>query len=375
MDKESLNPDFIAQIGHLKRKISKFLRPKRLLNKTLDGISFLLVVEEYLNIFNKGETLTISGIVQRTEQEERKFLMNHIQDWIDYFFETNFLDSEMVQKAVIKLLEMAGEDNIDFRFEVFQKAFQYFQEELVQKKESEKAIRLKFLIKSLENVNSAWPELEGIDVLHKILEDESLKQKLFSIEEIYEGFIENLFLKEKATFRNQLDIFREKLNNRDSNCIFLQDQLELLQKENIQWKTELSKLEQEYQNLRIKMNSQKEELIHLRKISSGESSLTIQLEVLIKKNAELNQENLQIKQTFSDLNTLRLNENLVNLLEELKISEEDHKFDMIAHHMQEVLVNDNNLLRKRIIELEQNQKNLEENIKKLSISNQNIQKY
>ena len=344
MDKESLNPDFIAQIGHLKRKISKFLRPKRLLNKTLDGISFLLVVEEYLNIFNKGETLTISGIVQRTEQEERKFLMNHIQDWIDYFFETNFLDSEMVQKAVIKLLEMAGEDNIDFRFEVFQKAFQYFQEELVQKKESEKAIRLKFLIKSLENVNSAWPELEGIDVLHKILEDESLKQKLFSIEEIYEGFIENLFLKEKATFRNQLDIFREKLNNRDSNCIFLQDQLELLQKENIQWKTELSKLEQEYQNLRIKMNSQKEELIHLRKISSGESSLTIQLEVLIKKNAELNQENLQIKQTFSDLNTLRLNENLVNLLEELKISEEDHKFDMIAHHMQEVLVNDNNCL-------------------------------
>ena len=48
---------------------------------------------------------------------------------------------------------------------------------------------------------------------------------------------------------------------------------------------------------------------------------------------------------------------------------------MIVHHMKEVVINDNNLLRKRIIELEQNQKNLEENIKKLSISNQNIQKY
>ena len=37
------------------------------------------------------------------------------------------------------------------------------------------------------------------------------------------------------------------------------------------------------------MNSLKEELIHLRKINSGKSTLAIQLEVLIKKNTELNQ--------------------------------------------------------------------------------------
>lgn len=316
--------------------------------------------------------MTISGIVQRTEQEERKFLMNHIQDWIDYNFETNFLNSNMTEIAVVKLLEMAGEDNIDYRFEVFKKAFQYFQDELLQKNKSEKEIRFKFLIKALENVNSAWPELQGIDIFKKILDDESLKQKLFGFDEIYEALIQNVFTHGLSVNKNE--ILKEKLLNSESNCIYLQERIEFLQKENLQWKTELNKFENEYQNLRIKMNSQKEELIHLRKINSGKSTLAIQLEVLIQKNTELNQENLEIKQTFSDLQTLRSNSNLINLLEELKISNQNQKYDMIIHHMKEVVINDNNLLRKRVIELEQKQKTLNDNIGRLSNKNNNREK-
>ena len=92
---------------------------------------------------------------------------------------------------------MANEDNLDFRFKVFKKSFEYFQQQLLDKKETEKSIRLKLLTKSVENVNSSWPELEGLNLVEKILDDESLQDKLFEIDEVYEVIIKNSLNQQK----------------------------------------------------------------------------------------------------------------------------------------------------------------------------------
>ena len=375
LEKEALDQNFIKQIGHLKRKISKFLRPKKLLNKTLDGISFLLIIEEYLNIFNKGETLTISGIVQRTEMEERKFLMNHIQDWVDYYFDSNFLNKDLVEKAIEQLIDMAEEDHPDYRFEVFKKSFKYFQQELKNKEEKEKVIRLKLLSKSVENINSSWPELKGVKLMAKILEDESLHGKLFMLDEMYQTVIEKTLVEEQDIALDQIEFLKEKLQQQDTNFIYLKEDFDNLEKENAQWKSQLNKMEEEYQKIRIKLKAQKEELDNLRKINLGESNINVQFEILIQRNTELNEENNSLKNQLSDITMLKSNSNISNLIKQLDISNSNNQQQLILQYMEENLLRENNLLRNRILELEKNEKEKINTIQKLSFKkNQSSEK-
>jgi hypothetical protein len=366
LEKEALDQNFIKQIGHLKRKISKFLKPKKLLDKKLDGISFLLVVEEYLNIFNKGETLTISGIVQRTEAEERKFLMNHIQDWVDYYFDTNFLNKNLVEKAAEQLIEMAEEDHPNFRFEVFKKSFKYFQQELRNKEENEKNIRYKLLSKSVENINSAWPELKGLSLMDKVLEDESLQGKLFMVDEMFKTIIEPALLQEQEIGNSQIEYLKERLQIQDSNYIYLKEEYDNLEKQNSQWKSQLNRLEEEYQKIRIKLKAQKEELINLRKIKSGKSSYNVQFEILIQKNTELSEQNKILKSQLGDIQILRANSNISKLTKEIMLSESGKEDQSIAQYIKETLLKENSLLRNRVIELEKSEQEKNSTIKRLS---------
>lgn len=372
LQKEALDQDFIKQIGHLKRKISKFLKPKKLKNKTLDGISFLLIVEEYLNIYNKGETLTISGIIQRTETEERKFLMNHIQDWVDYYFESNFLKKDLVEVGVVKLIEMAGEDQPDYRFEVFKKALEYFVEELRFKEEKEKTVRIKFLSKSIENIKSAFPEYMGIKMIQKILEDQSLKDKLFEFEEIYDTIMETALLEEKDKCKKQIDFLKEKMQIQDSNYLYLKEQCEQLEKENIQWKTQFTKLDDEYQKLRIKLNAQKEELSNLREINSGKRNSSVQLGILIEANTELKEENSILKNKLKDVKMIRKNKNLNQFLRNLGSSKDENSMRGVIQHIQETLLKENEFLRNQILELEESKKQMQGNIRKMSLQPQTL---
>lgn len=360
LKKEALDSTFIQQIGHLKRKISKFLRPKQLLEKTLDGISFLLVVEEYLRIFNKGETLTLSGIVQRTEAEERKFLMNHIQDWIHYYFEVNFLRKDLVERGVLQLIEMASEDHPDFQFEVFKKSFEYFCQELRTKEEREKSIRLKLLAKSVENINSAWPELEGQELLRKMLEDESLQGKLFGFDEILETVLEAALSQDKLKTQAQVEFMKEKMQMQDTNYVYMKEQYEQLERENMNWKKQLNNLEEEYQIIRVKLTAQKEELSNLRKINSGESNSNVQFEILIQKNAELNQENSMLKDQLEDSRLLTTGADLTDLLDQLKSSKRGGDSRAMVAHIKQTLLQENEGLRKRVAELVEREKQLED---------------
>lgn len=366
LEKESLDSSFIQQIGHLKRKISKFLRPKKLLEKTLDGISFLLVVEEYLRIFNKGETLTLSGIVQRTEAEERKFLMTHIQDWIHFYFEANFLKKDLVEKGVVQLIEMASEDHPDFQFEVLKKSFQYFCQELRTKEEREKSIRLKLLSKSVENINSAWPELDGQELIYKMLEDESLQGKLFGFDEILETVLDAAISQEKTKASIQVEFLKEKLQVQDTNYVYIKEQCDELERENLRWKQQLKELEEEYQKIRVKLTAQKEELRNLRKINSGESNSNVQFEILIQKNAELNQQNNVLRDQLEDSRLVATGANLTDLLDELKSSERDHQSQSLVAHVKETLLRENENLRRRVTELVQREKQIEERVRRES---------
>lgn len=345
LEKESLAPGFVKQIGHLKRKISKFLRPKKLLEKTLDGISFLLVVEEYLRIFNKGESLTLSGIVQRTEAEERKFLVSHMQDWVDYYFEVNFLKKDLVEKGVAKLIEMASEDHRDFQFETLQQSFDYFCAGLRAKEEREKTVRLKLLGKAVENIQSAYPQLEGAEVLQKVLEDESLQGKLFELSEVFETVVEAALEQEKQRDRARVDFLKDKLQKQDSDRVFAQTRLEELESENRGWKQQLAQLGEDNQVLRVKLNAQKGELEKLRKINSGESSSHVQLEVLMQSNAELDQKNQELRRQLQHFQVPGQgaespgeSRNLAHLLHSQTLTEE-------------TLLRENDTLRRRVEEL------------------------
>ena len=373
LEKEALDQDFIRQIGHLKRKISRFLKPKRLMDKTLDGISFLLVIEEYLNIHNKGETLTISGIVRRTEAEERKFLMNHIQDWVDFYFETSFLKRDLVETAVVKLLEMAGEDQRDFRFEVFKKSFSYFQEELRFKEEKEKALRLKFLLKSVENMKSAFPELTGLKRVQKILTDQSLKDKLFEFQEVHETVAEEALLEERTKGKKQVDFLREKMQIQDSNFLYLQEQCDQLKEDNQQWKARFSKLEGEYQNIRIKLNAQKEELSKLREINSGKKNSSVQLGILIQTNTELKEENNLLREQVLNTKMLRKNKKLTHFLRKMEAANQQTSRGDMLKHVEQTMLKENNLLRNHINELEEGKKDGQNNGRRMSLHQPTMQ--
>jgi hypothetical protein len=293
--------------------------------------------------------------------------MNHIQDWIDYYFESNFLKKDLVETAVLKLIEMSGEDHLEYRFEVFKKAFEYFLEELRFKEEKEKTVRNKLLAKSFENIKSAFPEVMGLNMVKKILEDESLKDKLFGFEEVYENIMEDALLEEKEKSKKQIDFLKEKMQIQDSNYLYLKEQCDQLEEDNLQWKTQFSKLDDEYKKLRIKLDAQKEELSNLREINSGKRNSSVQLGILIQTNTELKEENSMLKTKLKDSKMLRKNKNLNQFLRNLQSSNEENAMQNIIQHLQETLLKENEFLRKQIIELEENKKQLEGNMRKMSL--------
>lgn len=375
LDKETLRPEFLESLEEFKNRISNSMVPKTFGGKSLNGLDFLRMVEEILVSFNDKETPQLKGVIDRMREGERRTRMNELQGWVDEFLHSNPGKEDLVEDGVSQLFNMTiGKESKDLELETYllENILFYFIDEKKGKEEYEKIIRTKLLNKALENVKSSFPELEGMNLAEKIIEDESLSQKRFMVNEIYSSIFKKVLIEEKNQGKKLLGTMKEQLREKLLDLEHEQKKAEMAKKEAQDWRKAVNVNEEESEGLRNKLKAQHGELEQLRKANEGEGDLVLQLEILTSQNTELKRNNAKLKSMQGGGGPMDLNGMLENL-ENGHVSEEVR---MMVKGMREELVEENASLTERFEQMGHRNQTLKMEITDITSSkNKEIRKY
>ncbi|EGR31286.1 hypothetical protein IMG5_114150 [Ichthyophthirius multifiliis] len=423
MQNEDLRPEFVEQIGQLRQRIFKKIKPKMLNGKHLNGFQLVEICKAYIQAINKGGVPNIESawnyMCKSESIKAKDICLNEVQQQLDSLFrnqdqimgysqeQINKLQNKMKEEVFKKFKQksIAGQDEIQEYFDMleceFQEKFKGFKNNVKEKQEQKMNEICNKLISELETKlhNEQFENFyqfqneynqfkqnfeknfgkEHQEYLTKISENiyklaaekVALKQqrnfekekKVFeSMKEINEGENkkkENLWNEEKKRLEAKIYELEKEKSQFQANENYLKEKVQRLQNER-------DKYEKNYEQLSLKMIENQQKSINedefnnlLRKLEESKLEYQNNLSKSEKQNALFQQENKFLQKE---------NENLQNQIEKINFQQQnEQKINFQQQQNMIILQNQiQNLENEKKIEIENIKNQLQMKIKELS---------
>ena len=321
LELKELRPQFVSSLEEFKKRVFKFLKPKRYGNQILTGKAFVHLIKDILENFNKKQVPQLQNTIEIIIDQERKDIVREFEKTIKKFAESSKNKRDRFMSCVVfvwdKLVaELNQRDNLKLLGQIFSELLPVIQREIKNKDQT-------FL-----------KENQYTKAITAILNDKQL-----SIKEQYKG-ISNAFkanndLGLKMRVKFWLQVLQSSLKRADNKLINLEKNLndELAEKQKdlqaeIQSKQTLNKfLNESRQTIKVyqqqltdyqnKLLQKGKEIKVLLKNTNNKDYLSNQLQIYQEKIEKLEREKFSGRRDsgvhFGELDASVLNQEIVDL--------------------------------------------------------------